>query len=120
MLGVEGLRCVLDGGLGHRLVPPQIAALGPLDVDAGAAHHQDMVDGLSSPRPAMASSTPAFSETACPRRYCPSVVMTSLAEASSMRALSALAEKPANTTECMTPRRAHASIATMASGTIGM
>jgi hypothetical protein len=37
-----------------------------------------------------------------------------------MRAFSAEAEKPANTTLCMMPRRAQASIATMASGTIGM
>ncbi len=66
------------------------------------------------------SSTASFSDTALPRRYCPSVVMTSLASASSIRARSAVAEKPANTTECMTPSRAHASIATMASGTIGM
>ncbi len=46
--------------------------------------------------------------------------MTSLASASSMRAFSADAEKPANTTLCMTPSRAQASIATIASGTIGM
>jgi hypothetical protein len=37
-----------------------------------------------------------------------------------MRAESAVAEKPANTTECRTPNRAHASIETIASGTIGM
>ena len=43
----------------------------------------------------------SFSDTAFPRRYCPSVVITSLASASSMRAFSADAEKPANTTECM-------------------
>ena len=68
----------------------------------------------------MASSTAVLSETALPRRYCPSVVITSLAAASSIRARSAVAENPANTTECMTPSRAQASIATMASGTIGM
>ena len=68
----------------------------------------------------MASSTASFSDTALPRRNWPSVVMTTLASASSMRALSAEAEKPANTTECMTPSRAQASIAMMASGTIGM
>jgi hypothetical protein len=59
-------------------------------------------------------------EVASPRRYCPSVVITSFASASSMRAFRAVAEKPANTTLCMTPRRAQASIATIASGTIGM
>ncbi len=46
--------------------------------------------------------------------------MTILAAASSIRALRALAEKPANTTLCMAPSRAQASIAMMASGTIGM
>ena len=55
-----------------------------------------------------------------PRRYCPSVVINSLASASSMRARSAFAEKPANTTLCMMPSRAQASIATIASGIIGM
>lgn len=70
--------------------------------------------------PAHASSTDSLSETACPRRYCPSLVMTILASASSMRAARADAEKPANTTECSTPRRAQASIATIASGIIGM
>ena len=42
--------------------------------------------------------TDSFSDTAWPRRNCPSVVITSLASASSMRAASADAEKPANTT----------------------
>ena len=70
--------------------------------------------------PPTASSTASLSEAALPRRYWPSVVMTIFASASSMRARSAEAEKPANTTLCMTPNRAHASIETIASGTIGM
>ena len=37
-----------------------------------------------------------------------------------MQAASAGAAKPPNTTECTAPRRAHASIATAASGIIGM
>jgi hypothetical protein len=40
--------------------------------------------------------------------------------ASSMRLASSLAAKPPNTTECMTPNRAQASIAITASGTMGM
>ena len=40
--------------------------------------------------------------------------------ASSMRVASSFAAKPPNTTEWTAPRRAHASIATAASGTIGM
>ena len=37
-----------------------------------------------------------------------------------MRSRSASGENPPNTTECTAPMRAHASIATAASGTIGM
>ena len=70
--------------------------------------------------PLTASSAPSLIDTALPRRYCPSVVISSFACASSMRARSAGAEKPANTTLCNTPSRAQASIATIASGTIGM
>lgn len=40
--------------------------------------------------------------------------------ASLIRVASSWAEKPPNTTECTAPMRAHASIATSASGTIGM
>ena len=39
---------------------------------------------------------------------------------SSMRPASSLAANPPKTTLCTAPRRAHASIATTASGTIGM
>ena len=67
-----------------------------------------------------ASSTAGFSGDALPRRFWPSAVMTSRACASSMRERSASALKPPNTTECGAPRRAQASIATMASGIIGM
>jgi len=45
---------------------------------------------------------------------------TSFAPESSIRAASSLAPKPPNTTEWMAPRRAQASIAITASGTIGM
>ena len=40
--------------------------------------------------------------------------------ASSIRIASSRGAKPPNTTECTAPRRAHASIAIAASGTIGM
>ena len=43
-----------------------------------------------------------------------------LGRASSMRVASSLAAKPPNTTEWMAPRRAQASMAMRASGTIGM
>ena len=51
----------------------------------------------------------------------PQLALTmTLGRASSMRVASSLAAKPPNTTECTAPRRAHARIATTASGTIGM
>ncbi len=40
--------------------------------------------------------------------------------ASSIRTASSFGAKPPKTTECTAPMRAHASIATTASGTIGM
>ena len=45
---------------------------------------------------------------------------TTLGRASSIRSASSLAAKPPKTTEWTAPRRAQASIATTASGTIGM
>ncbi len=45
---------------------------------------------------------------------------TAFGSASSIRAASSRAAKPPNTTECTAPMRAQASIATIASGTIGM
>ena len=51
----------------------------------------------------------------------PQLALTmTLGRASSMRVASSLAAKPPNTTEWTAPRRAHARIATTASGTMGM
>ncbi len=47
MFGVEGLRLVFGRGLRDRLVPPQVAALGPRHLDTGAAHHQYVLDAVS-------------------------------------------------------------------------
>jgi hypothetical protein len=69
---------------------------------------------------ATASSAASFSDAGLPRRNCPSAVIRILALASSIRAPSAVAVKPANTTLCSAPSRAQARIATMASGIIGM
>src|SRR5690606_20563147 len=44
VLGVERPGLVLGGGGGDGLVPPQVAVV-PGDVLAGAAHHQDLLDG---------------------------------------------------------------------------
>ena len=68
---------------------------------------------------ATAWSVFSFIGAGLPRRNCPSEVISNFACASSMRALSALGENPPNTTLCIAPSRAHASIATAASGIIG-
>lgn len=70
-------------------------------------------------RPCTASSTMALSGTRLLPRSPSFAVMTTFAPASSTRSLSASAEKPANTTECTAPMRAHASIAYARSGIIG-
>ncbi len=67
-----------------------------------------------------ASSTMGLSANGLPLRKPPSAQITSFAPASSMRLDRAAALKPPNTTEWGAPMRAHASIATAASGIIGM
>ena len=74
-----------------------------------------LVSGLVS-----ASSTLAFSGTFLPPRTPSSAVITTLDLQSMMRPASASGEKPPNTTEWMAPMRAQASMATAASGIIGM
>ncbi len=66
-----------------------------------------------------ASSVFSFIGAGLPRRYWPSEVISSFASASSIRALSAPGENPPNTTLCIAPRRAQASIENTASGIIG-
>ncbi len=117
MLGVERLGGVSGDAVVDGLVPPQVApSVQVTSIPVRRTTRTCFTDGC----PATASSTASLSDTALPRRYWPSVVITIFASASSMRARSADAENPANTTECMTPSRAQASIATIASGTIGM
>jgi hypothetical protein len=45
VLGVEGLRIVRIGLRIDRVVPPEIAALGPRHVQAGAAHDEHVLEG---------------------------------------------------------------------------
>ncbi len=69
---------------------------------------------------ASAASTTGFIGTTLPRRQAPSCVITRRASQSTIRLCRASAAKPPNTTECTAPRRAQASMATMASGTMPM
>ena len=66
-----------------------------------------------------AASTFAFSGTFLPPRRPSSAVMTSLLRSRATRSAIDCGEKPPNTTECIAPMRAQASIATTASGIIG-
>ena len=100
MLGVECLRRVLVRGHIDGLVPPEIPALGPRRVDPGTAHHQRVLHRIGT---RIASSTASFNDTADPRRYWPSVVITSLASASEIRARNADAEYP-RTPHCAAPQ----------------
>ena len=68
----------------------------------------------------IASSTAAFSPNGLPFRKPPSAVITTLADASSIRLRNDSAEKPPKTTECGAPIRAQANIDTTASGIIGI
>ncbi len=118
VFGVERLRGVFCGRGIDGVVPPHIAALIPGHVNSRAPHHQHVLDGAI--RAPTASSAASLSGAGLPRRNCPSAVITSLAWASAIRARSAVAVKPANTTLCIRPSRAQASIAITASGINGM
>ena len=65
------------------------------------------------------SSSSDFAGITLPRRNDPSTVIRTLASDSCMRSATARVEKPPKTTLCTAPIRAHASIATGSSGTIG-
>ncbi|CFN75366.1 Uncharacterised protein [Bordetella pertussis] len=69
---------------------------------------------------ASARSSRGLYATTLPAREPPSVLMTTLGAASSMRWARLTEAKPPNTTEWMAPMRAHASMANTASGTMGM
>jgi hypothetical protein len=74
---------------------------------------------VSVPGADSAWSTFALSGTFLPPRTPSSAVITTVEAQSAMRPASESGEKPPNTTEWMAPMRAHASIATAASGIIG-
>ena len=74
----------------------------------------------SRPCPSMAASVLAFSGILRPPRTPSSAVITQVDSQSSIRLASASGENPPKTTECTAPMRAQASMATAASGIIGM
>src|SRR5947207_706876 len=83
--------------------------------DAGAAGEQRRVDDVRvADHPADIGGRPEHFS----RPHDAEITITG--RASSMRLASSCGAKPPNTTECTAPIRAHASIATTASGTIGM
>ncbi len=72
------------------------------------------------PESSMARSSSGLYSTTRPGSRPHDAARISFGWQSSMRAASSCAANPPNTTECTAPMRAHASIATTASGTIGM
>ncbi len=70
--------------------------------------------------PSSTSSTADFIGVGSPRRIVASAVISAFAPETSMRSATELAEKPPKTTLWIAPIRVQASIATAASGTIGM
>jgi hypothetical protein len=75
---------------------------------------------VSVPGDESAWSTLALSGTFLPPRTPSSAVITTVDAQSAMRPASESGENPPNTTEWIAPMRAQASIATAASGIIGM
>ena len=75
--------------------------------------------GLAFESP-IASSSRGLYSTIRPGSMPQLAVSTTFGSASSMRVASSFAAKPPNTTECTAPIRAQASMATTASGIIGM
>ncbi len=118
MFGVERFRGgVLGRGGVDGVVPPPVATVGPADVDSGSADHQNVLHTVLA--------LDRFVDSGLERHRVSAPVLTvggdhdlgfGVLDAGSQRRC----EKPAKTTLCITPRRAQASIATMASGTIGM
>ncbi len=74
--------------------------------------------GACRASPSAFSTSGLYSTTRCPSTP-QEAVTTTRGAASSIRNASSAAAKPPKTTECTAPIRAHASIATTASGTIG-
>ena len=119
ILGVHRLAGTGFAGLGGRLVVPNVAPLGPGDLAAGAPDDDRGFDDVAGFLDGGVHVDLQGHPLRPPRRPS-SAVMRTLEAASFMRLASDSGEKPPNTTECMAPMRAQASIATAASGIIGM
>ena len=87
---------------------------------ADVTQHQHVPDGLRVRAPSSAWSTLALSGMRLPPRTPSSAVMTTVEPQSAIRPASDSGENPPKTTEWIAPMRVQASMATAASGTIGM
>ena len=117
------MRLVICRRLVASLMPPDVAALGPVDVVASAAHDEHVLHRLLHARTVAIGEGHVdgrLERQTLPLRQPLLAVITSFALASSMPARRLSAEKPPYTTEWIAPRRATASIAAIASGIIGM
>ena len=110
---------MFGAGVRNQVAPPQIAAFLPVDIAAGAFQDHHVLNAFHV-RVFSASSTFFFSGMARPARSPSSAVITGRELESIMRPATASGEKPPKMTEWIAPMRAQASIATAASGTIGI
>lgn len=109
---------MFGAGVRNQVAPPQIAAFLPVDIAAGAFQDHHVLNAFHV-RVFSASSTFFFSGMARPARSPSSAVITVRELESIMRPATASGEA-AEMTEWIAPMRAQASIATAASGTIGI
>jgi hypothetical protein len=108
---------VLRAGLLDGVVPPQVAALGPGHLLAGAADHDDVADGRAL------GDRLVHGRLERRRRAAPVATVGGDDERGVLvldAALERVDEKPPKTTEWVAPMRAQASMATTASGIMGM
>ena len=117
VLGVVRLGGVLGRLPGDRVVPPQVALVGPRDVRAGTAHHQHGAD-IGASRHRLVHERLERHRGAAPKLAVggdddPGVAIQ---DPASQR----VDREPGETTVCRAPSRAQASVATTVSEIIGM
>jgi len=108
-----------SAGVAAAAADAQSTSFGPMAAAACGRCRITQLDGLCAASSIALSSNGLYSITRLPSMPHDAETIT-FGVASSMRTASSFGAKPPKTTECTAPIRAHASIATAASGTIGM
>src|SRR5699024_8285166 len=119
IFGVHLFRLVLIARLLNQVVPPQVAPFLPVNFPASTLQYHHMLYA-GDVRVFQRVINVFLQRNTAPARTPSSEVITSRELESIMRPATASGEKPPKITECTAPMRAQASIATAASGTIGI